>query len=172
MKNALKILITSIFLFSGYLVRAQDQFKLGHINSQELFNVMPEKDSAQKSLENIARQFENTLEELQVEYNKKLEDYQKNVDSMTELIRSTKENELQDLMQRIQKFQVQAEQDLSRQRSELFMPIQEKALKAINEVAEENGFTYIFDLSAGGVIYSAENTEDILELVKKKLGLE
>lgn len=172
MKNILRIFIASVFLLSVHILWAQEQVKFGHINSQDLFNAMPEKDTAQKKLENIAKQFENTLEELQVEYNKKLEDYQKNVDNMTDLIRNTKENELQDLLQRIQKFQVQAEQDLARQRSELFLPIQEKALNAINEVAEENGFTYIFDLSTGGVIFAAENTTDILDLVKKKLGLE
>jgi outer membrane protein len=39
-------------------------------------------------------------------------------------------------------------------------------------VARENGFTYIFDLSRGSVIYFSEQSEDILPLVKKKLGLE
>jgi len=172
MKNIFKIFITATFLLSGCFLQAQDQIKLGHINIQDLFDVMPERDTAQKKLENIAQQFENTLEELQVEYNKKLENYQKNINTMSDLIRTTKENELQDLMQRIQQFQVQAEQDLSRQRSGLFLPIQEKALKAINEVAEENGFTYIFDMSAGIVLFAAENTEDILPMVKEKLGLE
>ena len=130
MKNILKIFVASVFLLSGYLLEAQDQIKLGHINSQDLFDAMPEKDTAQKKLENVAQQFENTLEELQVEYNKKLDNYQNSVSTMSDLIKTTKENELQDLLQRIQQFQVQAEQDLSRQRSELFLPIQEKALKA------------------------------------------
>jgi outer membrane protein len=91
---------------------------------------------------------------------------------MTDLIRKTKENELQDILQRIQNFQVEAEQDLARQRAELLRPIQEKAFKAVNEVAEENGFTYIFDMGTGAVLYASDNTEDILPLVKKKLGLE
>ena len=46
------------------------------------------------------------------------------------------------------------------------------ALNAIKEVGKENGFTYVFDLSAGGILYFADNTEDILPLVKKKLGLQ
>jgi outer membrane protein len=172
MKNLLKILFLSSFLFFNYLLIAQDQIKLGHINSQELFAAMPERDTAQKQLQNIAQQFENTLEELEVEYNKKLDDYQKNADMMTDLIKKTKENELQDLIQRIQNFQVEAEQDLAKQRTELLKPIQEKAFKAVNEVAEEQGFTYIFDMGVGAIIYVADNTEDILPLVKKKLGLE
>ncbi len=171
MKNILKLWYLSIALLFGYFLSAGAQIKLGHINSQELFAAMPERDTAQKKLQNIARQFENTLEELEVEYNKKLDDYQKNVASMTDLIRKTKENELQDILQRIQNFQIEAEQDLAKQRADLLKPIQEKAFNAVREVAEENGFTYIFDMGTGAVIFAAENTQDILPLVKKKLGL-
>lgn len=151
---------------------AQDNIKLGHINSQELFQAMPESDSAQKILQKSAKEIEETLEQLQVEFNQKYEDYMQNVDSYSDLIRSTKEQELQQLQQRIQQFQAQAEQDLQNQRTKLLQPIQEKALKAVNDVAEENGFTYIFDSSLGAIVYSAENTKDILPLVKAKLGIE
>ena len=56
-------------------------------------------------------------------------------------------------------------------RMQLFQPIQEKAIKAVNEVAEENGFTYILDTGAGAVVYSSPSSLDILPLVKTKLGL-
>ncbi len=171
MKNIHKVLLLSFTFLFGCLLFVQSQPKLGHINSQELFAAMPERDSAQKKLQNLAQQFENTLEELEVEYNKKLDDYQKNVETMTPLIRRTKENELQDLMQRIQNFQVEAEQDLAQQRTELLKPIQEKAFNAVQEVAQEHGFTYIFDMGVGTIIYAAEEAEDILPLVKQKLGL-
>ncbi len=57
-------------------------------------------------------------------------------------------------------------------RDELLHPIYEKATNAIKEVGKENGFTYIFDLNSGGVVYVAETSEDVLPLVKKKLGLQ
>jgi outer membrane protein len=172
MKNIYKVLLLSFAFLFGYLLFMKAQPKLGHINSQELFAAMPERDTAQKKLQNLAQQLENTLEELQVEYNKKLDDYQNNVETMTPLIKRTKENELQDLLQRIQDFQVDAEQDLAQQRSELLRPIQEKAFKAVQEVAQEHGFTYIFDMGVGTIIYAADEAEDILPLVKQKLGLE
>jgi outer membrane protein len=171
MKNIYKVLSFSFIFFLGGLFFIQAQPKLGHINSQELFAAMPERDSAQKRLQEVAQQLENTLEELEVEYNKKLDDYQKNLETMTPLIKRTKENELQDLMQRIQNFQVEAEQDLAQQRTELLKPIQEKAFRAVQEVAQEHGFTYIFDMGVGTIIYAAEEAEDILPLVKQKMGL-
>jgi hypothetical protein len=38
-------------------------------------------------------------------------------------------------------------------------------------VAQANGFTYIFDLSANFILYHAPETEDITPLVKQNLGL-
>ena len=135
---------------------------------------MPESDSAQKKLEKAAQQMQQTLEQLQVEFNNKYEAYTKlSTDaSISSLILRTKEEELQSLQQRAQTFQQQAEQDIAKQRSDLFKPIQDKAIKAVNEVAEENGFTYIFDSAGGSIVYSAPDSQDILALVKKRLGIQ
>ncbi|MBN1118916.1 MAG: OmpH family outer membrane protein [Bacteroidales bacterium] len=151
------------------------QLKIGHINSQELMASMPETDSAQKKLEQVALEHDNILEEMSVELNKKYEDYLKKLQDtanpMSELVRANKESELQELQERMQTFQQNAEQDIQRQRMALFQPIQEKAIKAVNDVAAENGFTYILDIGAGAVVYTAPGAEDILPLVKNKLGI-
>ncbi|MBS1975537.1 MAG: OmpH family outer membrane protein, partial [Bacteroidetes bacterium] len=47
-------------------------------------------------------------------------------------------------------------------------PVQKKALDAIQAVAKESGFTYVFQKEA---LYVYPNAEDLLPLVKKKLGL-
>lgn len=154
-------------------IMAQKPVKLGHIDSQQLLMAMPESDSAQKQLQRIAKDYESTLEELQVELNGKFEKYQRELDTMSPLIRSTRESELNELNERIQNFQAQAQQEIERQRIELFRPIQERAKKAVDDVAKENGFTYIFDIGpgVGAVVYSAPETEDILPKVKQKLGI-
>jgi outer membrane protein len=151
----------------------QTAVKLGHLNSNELFAAMPETDSAQKILEKSAADLQATIEELRVEYNKKYQDYLNlaNEPTTSALILRTREEELQTLNTRAQNFQTQAEQDLSDQQAKLFQPIQEKAINAIEEVARENGFTYVFDISAGSILYTSDESIDILPLVKEKLGL-
>jgi outer membrane protein len=173
MKKIFVILVLIGLICVSTSVFSQNQLKLGHINSQLLFSAMPESDSAQKKLERSAKQMQATLEELQVEFNKKYEEYIKlgNDASTSDLILRTKEEELQSLQQRVQNFQQQAEEDISKQRAQLFQPIQDKAIKAVNEVARENGFTYIFDTAGGSIVFSSEDSQDILSLVKKKLGL-
>jgi outer membrane protein len=173
MKNYLKPLLIFAFAFTSLFVSAQQKLKLGHINSQELLSAMPASDSAQSKLEKIAKDHEAVLEEMTVEFNRKLEAYKKAVGAgtLSDLARATKEAELEDLQNRIQTFQETAQEDLQQKRVELFTPVQEAALKAVNAVAEENGFTYIFDTGMGAVVYTSPDSEDILPLVKKKLGL-
>jgi len=163
-------LVTVLFIAAIGLT-ANAQSKLGHINSQELLSAMPETDSAQKKLEKIAMEHDLALEEMTVEFNKKLEDYNQKYNQLSELVKATKEAELQDLQSRVQTFQQTAEQDLQRQRMQIFQPIQEKAVRAVNDVAKENGFTYIFDAGTGAVVYMGDDAIDILPLVKAKLGL-
>jgi len=163
---------TGLFIMGGS-VYGQNTLKLGHIDSRLIFAAMPESDSAQKKLERAAKQMQSTLEELQVDFNKKNEDFNRLAGdaAASDLILKTKQEELQSLYQRIQTFQQQAEQDIANQRTELFKPIQDKAIKAVSDVAEENGFTYIFDTAGGALAYYSPDSQDILALVKTKLGL-
>ena len=89
---------------------------------------------------------------------------------MTDLIRKTKEQELTDLRQRIETYQQNAQQKLQEKEKELLQPIIDRAKQAIADVAKENGYTYIFDTNAGTLLYQ-QDSDDIMALVKKKLGL-
>ena len=88
----------------------------------------------------------------------------------SDLIRATKERELQDMYARTQEFMTQADEDYKAKSQALLAPITEKAKQAIDEVAREGKFSYIFDTSSGVVLYGAEG-DDIMDLVKKKMGL-
>jgi len=168
MKNFIKIVAALLLMLIASGVSAQ---KFAHINSQELLAAMPESDSAQVSIEKLAANYEQQLEEMQVELNKKYDDYVNNRDSYTDLIRQTKESEISDLQQRIQQFQDIATQELQTKRTELLRPILDKANGAIKNVAEANNFIYVFDISQGNPIYFSDQSVDILQLVKDKLGV-
>ena len=71
----MKIIARLIMLSTVLLIPAglfsQKQIKFGHIDSQKLIMAMPESDSAQKKLQKVEQEFQATLEELQVEFNRK-----------------------------------------------------------------------------------------------------
>src|SRR5690606_821818 len=150
---------------------AQVKNKFGHINSQELLELMPERTTAEQELQKFAEQLETQLKTMTTEWETKMNDYRANQSVMSDIIRQTKEEEIANLEQRIQAFQQNAQQSLAKKETELVEPMLDKAKKAIEAVATENGYTYIFDTSAGVLLYQPEG-DDVLPLVKKKLGLE
>ena len=160
------------FPFSG--VFGQTAIKLGHTNSSDLMAAMPETDTAEAILNRSAQTYQTTYEELQAEYSKKYEEYLKLVNEPTTstVILRDREDDLQSTQTRVENFQTQAQQDLTDQQTKLLQPIQEKLTKAINDVALENGFTYVFDLAAGSILYKSATATDITDLVKKKLGIQ
>lgn len=173
MKRYLVIVsLVIIMIFMGQYAVGQS-FKFGHINRNELIQAMPEFDSARATLEKLSTELSNALEMLQVEYNNKADAYLKESKTLTDLVRQTKEQELQDYQNRMQTFQMNAQNQLQEKQVELFNPITTKADKAIKDVGKENGFIYIFDTSPGGqVIYFDETkSTNIMTLVKAKIGL-
>ena len=171
MQIHIRLLLCAVLMLPAALAQGQTK-KFAHINSQELLSKMPDSDSAQAKIENLQKTYETQYEQMTVELNKKYEDYLQNRNTYTDLIRQTKEAELQEMQQRIQQFESVASQELQTQRTELMRPIIEKANKAIKEVAEDNGFIYVFDVSQGNPIYFSDESMDILPLVKVKLGLQ
>lgn len=172
MKKLIGILAFTVVVGLGQGVMAQS-FKFGHINSDELFMQMPERDSLIAQLEAYQTELANMEELMQVEYNNKYNDYAETQETLTNLVRQTKEEELQSLIEKINNFRQRAQQDMQQKQAELTQPVLQKAEKAIKDVAKENGFTYVFDLARGPIIYFDEEVSiDILPLVKAKLGIE
>mgnify|MGYP000089483443 FL=1 len=162
--------ITFLFLISLITLSAFSQNKFGYIDSQELLMLMPERKNAESEVQNFAKSLESQLAAMTAEYQESVQDYQSNEASYTDLIKQDKIAEITGLEQRIQAFQQNAQQSLQKKEQELLEPILSKARSAIEEVAIEGNFTYIFDKSVGSILYAKES-ENVLSLVKKKLKL-
>ena len=170
MKKLLTVLLVAVGILMAYPVISQTNAKLGYIDSNELLDAMPEKDSIQQTLIQYGKALEDQLQAMYLEYQTKLNDYQVNAASMSDIIRQTKEKELADMENRIQEFQQQADTDLQNKQMELLDPVLKKVRQAIQDVARENNYTYIFDAGVGTLLYF-EKGDNILPLVKVKLGL-
>jgi outer membrane protein len=168
MKNIIKIAVVSaLVVVSSFTANAQ---KMAHINLDSLISVMPETKVATQAVQDYAKQLETQVTAMQTELQSKYEDFQAKQNDMPALVKASKEKELNDLNQRIQDFQQQAQQDYQKKSAELSKPVYEKAKKAIDQVAKDNGFKYVLDTSTGLVIYN-EPADDIFNLVVKKLGI-
>lgn len=162
------ITILAICLLTSFGVQAQQ--KIGHINSLELLSLMPEMKKAQADVKSYAETFQNQLELMQKEYKKKIEEFQAGTKSMTDAIKQVKAQEIQQLEGRIVDLNKTGEKKVQEKEQTLTAPILKKADEAIKSVAKENGFSYIVDSSSGALLH-AESQDNILPLVKAKLGI-
>lgn len=165
------ILLLSLVVLTTGVSMAQTAPKFGYIDSNEILTLMPETDSLQQELKSYADYLDQQLSQMATEFQTKAQVFQDNMATMSDLIRQTKEKELNDLQGRIQAFQQSADQDLGAKQSELFNPLIEKVKNAITEVARENNYTYIFDVGTGALVFY-ENGDNVLPLVKAKLGIQ
>ncbi|MBT3647557.1 MAG: OmpH family outer membrane protein [Flavobacteriales bacterium] len=161
--------LASVVMLSAATM-AQTKSKFGHINSQELLQAMPEKVGADKALEEFAKTLESQLEAMAGELESKIQDYRANESVMSDIIKGTKAEEIQNLEQRIQAFQQNAQQSLGKKEMEVYQPVLDKAKAAIEKVSSANGYSYVFDSSSGMLLHQPES-EDLMSLVKKELGI-
>ena len=166
MKKAYLILAT---LAISLGLQAQNPVKLGHLNTQELLLLMPERAEAEAKLNTLSTQLEGRLKVLSTEYQSKIQGFQALPADTPQSTVEDMRGEIVAMEKRITDFRTNAQNDLGSKEEELVQPMIEKLQKAIDEVGAENGFTYVFDLSAGSVVY--HNSDDITVLVKTKLGI-
>ena len=167
MKSFISVILFSVLIATSGL--SAQTLKFGHIDFQQLLQVMPERETAQKAMEKVQTDLQKQLEAMQKELQDKSKEYIAQQQTLSDAIRATKEDDINSLNQRIQTFQQQAQQNLQNEESKLFQPILEKARKAISEVGKEQGLLYVFE--ANGFLYGSEQSVNILTLVKTKLGI-
>src|SRR5688572_13687721 len=162
-------LVALILLTAAGTTFAQN-LKFGHINSTQLLSLMPETKAADTTLQKFGTSLESQLKTMTNEYQSKVADFRASEATMSEPIKEAKAKEINDLEQRIQDFQESAQQSIQKKKEEVYTPIIKKAEDAIKGIAKEKSYSYIFDTSVGVVLF-AQESDDIMPLVKSKLGL-
>ena len=169
MKKVIKLALVLMCAMISTSLYAQ---KFARINLQEVIFSMPEFTQMQTDLEAFTKELGEQLEAIQVEFNNKMADFQKNRANLNESVRNLKEKELQDLQQRYMDFQQIAQQDVDKKQNELFEPIHVKAAEAVKKVAAAGGYTAVFDTSVNSLAYFNESTVvDIAPAVRAELGI-
>lgn len=163
-------LLILLGFFISLNVNSQTKLKIGHIDFAKLYSIMPGLDTAKARYEEYNKSVQEQYATMQTELESKFMDYQANQANLSEIIRQTKESEINDLKTRMDAFETKAVQDLQTKELELTSPIIERAREAVKEVAKENGYTYVLNSTEGLVLYS-EPSDDILPVVMKKLGI-
>lgn len=161
-----KLLFAGAMALSMFTATAQN--KMGYINANELISVMPEAAKASKDLQDLQTSLQQTYQELTIEFNGLDSAFSADSAKLSPTMKEIKRKDLISKFQTLQGFQQNSQEQLQAAQEKALNPIREKAFTAINAVAAEKGYTYIFNEENLLVKPQGDN---ILPFVKAKLGI-
>ena len=171
MKNIKHLFISiAIILLTVPVLSAQ---KFGHLNSRMLLMEMPEIKNADSEIEAYQKTLLAKGETMVKAFEAKYNDYVALADagSLSSLEMQKKEADQGTEQNKIREYEVEMQNLLGQKREELYKPLLDKVKLIIEKIGKDNGYTMIFDTSVAGAIVHAEDSDDIIELVKSELGI-
>lgn len=165
------ILLSSMSLMSWAQAPVQ---KIGYADWDYIFSQMPEYKQIETELKTHGDQLQNQLQAKYKDYETKLKAYQAGAATMVDAVRIDKENELTQLQENIQKFQQDAQASIQNKQDQLMSPVFAKVGKAIEDVAKEQGYSFIINpqlIGGGDILLYNDEQYDISDSVLKKLGV-
>lgn len=168
-----KILFSLVYLICiCAIITPMQAQKYGHVNLGNLLAEMPEVDAGSKQLEAYQTQL---VEALRV----KVTDWEKRYKALESQVTQLPPNEVrekEEILVTEQRGLLEQEQaitvEVNKKRTAIMGPIINKVQVAIETIGAEKGYTMIFDTSIPNVVLYVSETEDLIPLVKAKLGIE
>ncbi|MBK8611324.1 MAG: OmpH family outer membrane protein [Chitinophagaceae bacterium] len=163
-----KLLFGALMAFG--MLSASAQAKVGYINSDELMSVMPEAAKINADLNEYQESLKLQAQTLQVEADKKRDQYYKDSLTLTPSMKEIRRDELIKLYSRLNNYDQEAQDKAQKYAQEKIGPVRTRALDAITAVAKEKGYTYVID-DASSVLLVMPPGDNLLAAVKTKLGI-
>lgn len=145
--------------------------KLGFFNSNQVIPQIPEYKQAQSQVETYNKKLQENLESQKAIVEQKaqqLEQMESNSGTASADAKKRLRDEIQTLQANLQKASQDAQTKAQQKHGELINPILEKVQTTIEQVAKEEGYTYIFKVET--ILYEPTGS-DISSLVGKKMGV-
>lgn len=168
-----KLVLFVVLGLASFVSQAQAPVKVGYADVDYIFSQLPEAKQIDQELKSLQTQLKNQMDTKTQEFQKKVADYQANLNTMIDAVRANTERELQQLQQNLEKFQQDAQTTIQTKQTQLMDPVYKKVGKGIEDVAKENGYSFVLNQQIGGldVILYGDEKMDISDLVLKKLGV-
>jgi outer membrane protein len=168
-KFFLPILVAGIVLIGS----ASAQQKIGFVNSSKIFQEIPEAKEAQKRLESIAKPIQDEIEKREKAIQDKLDEYKKKESLMNDDAKKKEQQAIYDLDQKLREYKQEklgAEGELAKQQDKILSPIKDKILKAIEKIAKEMKYSFVFDQTENvRVMLYGESSADLTYKVIDRL---
>jgi outer membrane protein len=148
------------------------QVKIGYVNSEAIMEQLPEAREAQRQLDELVAQWQSELQDMQQDWQTKFEEYDKMKLIMTDQRRADAERQLMELDRQIAEFRNRKfgqNGELFQKQEELIRPVQDRIFLAIQNIAREELYDYVFDQSGDILLLYTNEQYNLTEKVLQRV---
>lgn len=162
-----------LLVFIVNVGKAQDQ-KIGYVDTDYILSQMSEYEGIQQQLRSLSSEWNKELDQMKQEIEGLKEDFEAKEILYTDELKEQKKREIAEKVTRRKQFLEQkfgAKGEYFQKQKELLEPIQRKVFNAINTVAQNQNFDFVFDRAQNAeLLYSAPKW-NLNEEVLQELGI-
>jgi len=168
MKKIALLLLLLTFGVSG--IKAQ---KFAYVDTQYILDNIPEYKMSQKQLDELAQKWQKEIETKVGEIDRLYKSYQTDAVLLPEDIKKQREEEIlqkEKDLNKLKKKRFGKDGDLFKKRQELIKPLQDRIYTAIKDMADQRGYSVIFDRAGSLSILYASERYDKSDAILETLG--
>lgn len=169
-----KIIPAILLIVIFYSVPSLSQTKVGYIDSKKIIESMQDSRDAKSRLDNLVTQWQGELKILQDSLKNMKDDFEKKKLILTDQLKLQTEKQIKDMEDIVSNFKVQKFGEAGeyfQKQTEFMKPVQDRIFKAIETVAKDGGFDYVFDRSSDILLlYVNENYDLTAKVIKEMEG--
>ena len=168
------LIVMAMLGLRGLTSEADAQQRIGYIDTQSILEQLPEYATVQQKLDQLEKKWRQEIQDQRDEVQKLKDEYQASELLYTEEERKQKRRAIEEAQKNVEKLRQRyfgPEGQLYTRQKKLMRPIQERVLKATEEVATAEGFDYVFDKSEKVLFMYARDEYNLNDRVLRELGV-
>lgn len=161
----------SLLLVSAFPAAAQQKFAC--VNTDYVLRNVPDYANAQKRLDKYVEDWTKELSEKQSEIETLRAEYEQESYLLPDNLKKRRQDEIKSKEQELRELQQQRfgpGGDLDKKRAELLKPVQDRVYAAIERIAQEKNYGFVFDKAGSPAVLFANKKFDISDDVLESLG--
>ncbi len=151
------------------------QQKIGYIDSDYIMSKIPEYSGIKERLDLMSKDWKKQVDKMDQQIAKMKSDYKAKEILYTPEVRKQKQQEIQDKIQGKNNFldsKFGPNGEYYQKQKELLQPLQQKILKAVNTVAQEEGYDYVFDRSGDYLFVYTRPEWNLSDKILQEMGIQ
>ncbi|MBL0175130.1 MAG: OmpH family outer membrane protein [Ignavibacteria bacterium] len=163
------MLLSALLLLLFTAASSGQALKLGFVDSQKIFEGLPEAQKVKRELDVKVQVWRDSLETMSKSFQQQYETYQQQQGTMAEAANKARQQELLKMQGEIQEYQQKKfgqDGEAAALQRRFLAPLKDKVLRAIEDVAKKEKLNFIFDkIEEASLLLYADAKYDYTNLV-------